>query len=63
MFTTFCNVACLTMLAMNLFKEQKADCLTICLLISLCRGYLEVTDTNADLRITPIEITDEGEYR
>eukprot|EP00090_Calanus_glacialis_P045715 TRINITY_DN8668_c0_g1_i1.p1 TRINITY_DN8668_c0_g1~~TRINITY_DN8668_c0_g1_i1.p1 ORF type:complete len:1080 (-),score=259.44 TRINITY_DN8668_c0_g1_i1:89-3328(-) len=27
------------------------------------RGYLEVTDTNADLKITPIEMTDEGEYR
>eukprot|EP00092_Neocalanus_flemingeri_P025444 GFUD01027586.1.p1 GENE.GFUD01027586.1~~GFUD01027586.1.p1 ORF type:complete len:1098 (+),score=293.63 GFUD01027586.1:126-3419(+) len=27
------------------------------------RGYLEVTDTNADLKITPIETKDEGEYR
>jgi len=27
------------------------------------RGYLEVTDTNADLKITPVEIIDGGEYR
>jgi len=27
------------------------------------RGYLEVTDTNADLKITPIVLKDEGEYR
>lgn len=27
------------------------------------RGYLDVTDTNADLRITPIEMNDGGDYR
>jgi hypothetical protein len=28
-----------------------------------CRGHLEVTDANADLKISPIELMDEGEYR
>jgi len=27
------------------------------------RGYLDLTDTNANLRITPVEIKDEGDYR
>ena len=48
---------------LQLYKYTMECCSSSKFKNDVSRGHLEVTDTNADLMISPVEMVDGGEYR